>query len=101
MSGDSGSAALILKRVGAGLYVKSTVRVETSFSTAQLANFIETVLDPGTREVFVLVRKDDYDRTRGSAGQSRTSMPQVETTNPATELPQTAVSEQGPDGVPW
>jgi hypothetical protein len=48
--GDSGSAAIIFKPIGKGLYVRSEVVVEESFSVEKMVKFVTTLLDPKARK---------------------------------------------------
>ena len=48
--GESAAAAVILKRVGKGLYAKSELAVEASFPLERMAGFVEALMDPAARE---------------------------------------------------
>ena len=48
--GESASAAIIAKPVGKGLYAKSEMAIETSFTAETFAGFVERLLDPAARE---------------------------------------------------
>jgi hypothetical protein len=51
--GDSSRAAVLLKPVGKGVYVRSEVTVEETFSLEKMVRFITSLLDPKTRNVLV------------------------------------------------
>lgn len=63
--GDSRSAALILKPVGDGFYVVSTLRIETAFGAPQVISMIQTLLEPAKRKAAAsLLRRNDSQEIR-------------------------------------
>ena len=51
--GDSPRASVLFKPVGKGLYARSEVAVEESFSLEKMARFVTTLLDPEARKPLV------------------------------------------------